>query len=170
MRGVTLIETMMVVVITAILAALATPSFLESFRRYRVDSAREDMQASITLARIEAIRNSNSVVIGKTLPCGTAPANEWNCGWQVFIDANNDNVFNGTDRQIFQVDGLTDTVVRKANVVSPAFISFDRLGNVNQLGQRFEFHPSGLAALQGQLICFTTGNRVRSFKNLAACP
>lgn len=169
-KGFTVIELMVVVAITAVLASLAAPSFIDSFRRFRVDTVREVMQGSITLARIEAIRTSQPVVIRRTVGCGVLLANEWNCGWQVFVDTNGDNVFNGTDRQIQLVDGQGQTVIRKANVVNPDFLVLDRLGNVTQLGQRFEFFPTGLTAAQGQLLCFTTGTRVRMIRNATACP
>lgn len=170
MKGFTVIELMVVVAITAVLAGLAAPSFIDSFRRFRVDTVRDVMQGSITLARIEAVRTSRPVVIRRTVGCGPLLANEWNCGWQVFVDNNGDNVFTAADRQIQLVDGQGQTVIRKANVVNPDFIVLDRLGNITQLGQRFEFFPTGLTAAQGQLLCFTTGTRVRLVRNATACP
>jgi type IV fimbrial biogenesis protein FimT len=168
--GFTVIELMVVVAITAILAGLAAPSFIDSFRRFRVDTVRDVMQGSITLARIEAVRTSQPVVIRRNVGCGVLLANEWNCGWQVFVDTNGDNILNGADRQIQLVEGQNQTVIRKANVVNPDFLVLDRLGNITQFGQRFEFFPTGLTAAQGQLLCFTTGTRVRVVRNASACP
>lgn len=170
MRGFTVIELMVVVAITAILASLATPSFIDSFRRYRTDTVREAMQSSIALARIEAVRTSLPVVIRRTVGCGTLLANEWSCGWQVFVDADGNNAFGAGDRQIQMVDGQSSTTVIKANAVNPEFIVIDRRGNITQFGQRFEFFPTGLTAAQGQLLCFTTGTRVRAIKNATSCP
>lgn len=169
-RGVTVVELMIVVLITAILAGLAAPSFIDIFRRYRVDTMREVMQGSIALARVEAVRTSSPVVIRRAIGCGVLLANEWNCGWQVFVDTNGNNVFNPGDRQIQVVEGQAETTIRKGNVVNPEFVVIDRFGNITQLGQRFEFFPTGLTAEQGQLLCFTTGTRVRTVRNATACP
>ena len=169
-QGFTIIELMVVVVVTAVLASFAAPSFIELFRRFRVDTVREVMQGSIALARIEAVRTSRSVVIRRVIGCGPLLVNEWNCGWQVFTDNDGNNVFNGADQQIQLVDGQSETSIRKANVVNPDFIVINNLGNVTQLGQRFEFFPAGLSAAQGQLLCFTTGTRVRAIRNATTCP
>ena len=61
--GFTTIELLVTVVLLGILASLAAPSFTDMFRRFRVDTAREEFMASVNLARGEAIRQGLPVVI-----------------------------------------------------------------------------------------------------------
>lgn len=171
-RGFTLIEMMVVVALMAILVGLAAPSFIETFRRYRVDATREDLTASINLARAEAIRTGQAIVLRRVTACGVALADnqDWSCGWQVFADPNNNNLLDGAEALVQQVAVANQITVRKANAVNPELVVIDRYGQVTQLGQRFEIFPAGLAAINGQLLCFTTGTRLRTVKNQAACP
>lgn len=173
-RGFTLIEVMVVVAVTAILAALAAPSFIDTFRRYRVDAMRENLNTSISLARIEAIRRGGQTVIRRSTGCPTtlSGTNDWSCGWTVFFDANTDGAFVAADGDILiqTLDGAPQTSVTKGNPVNPELIAFNRLGEVTQLGQIFSIFPSAQTALNGQLICFTTGTRVRTVKGQTSCP
>lgn len=171
-RGFTLVEAMVVVALIAILASLAGPSFLDSFSRYRVEAARESLSASINLARSEAIRRGQSVVIRRRTGCGIVLENnrDWSCGWQMFADIDGNTFLSGAEVILQQVDVPTNTRVRKGNVVNPGFISINRFGQITQAGQRFEFFAAGQAVTDGQLLCFTTGTRVRTVKNAAVCP
>lgn len=171
-QGFTLIEAMVVVALMAILAGLAAPSFTDTFRRYRVDATREDLIASINLARAEAIRTGQTVVLRRTNACGVALANnqDWSCGWQVFADINNNNLLDGAETVVQQVSVANQVTVRKANIVAPQTLVIDRYGQATQLGQRFEIFPAGMAAVNGQLLCFSTGTRLRTVKNEAVCP
>lgn len=170
--GFTIIELMVVLVLLGILATLAAPSFTETFRRFRVDAAREEFMASVYLARGEAIRQGMPVVIRRTTGCGTALANnqDWSCGWRVFADLDGNNALNGAETTMQEVFVPPNITVRKGNNVNPQFITINRFGQVTQMGQRFEVFPAGMAAVNGQLICFTTGTRMRTVKSAAACP
>ena len=63
-----------------------------------------------------------------------------------------------------------NVTVRKGNNTNPEFITIDRFGQVTQLNQRFEVFPAGMAAVNGQLVCFTSGTRLRTVKSATVCP
>lgn len=170
--GFTTIELLVVVGLVAILAGLAAPSFTDLFRRFRVDSAREEFASSVLLARAEAIRLGSPMVIRRLTGCGTALANnqDWSCGWRVFADADGNNDMNGAEAAIQEVTVPPNVTVRKGNAVSPEFVAIDRFGRVSQAGQRFEIFPAGMAPADGQLVCFTVGARLRTVRNAAVCP
>ncbi|WP_382158863.1 GspH/FimT family pseudopilin [Hydrogenophaga sp. ANAO-22] len=170
--GFTIIELMVVVALIAILAGLAAPSFTDMFRRFRVDSVRETFTSSVTLAREEAIRLGTPVVIRRITGCGLALANnqDWSCGWQVFADLDGNNAMNGAETPTQEVSLTPNVTVRKGNNTNPEFIVINRFGQVTQVDQRFEVFPTGMAAANGQLICFTAGTRLRTVKNASACP
>ena len=61
-RGFTLIETMIVVALIAILAGLAAPSFLESMNKRRLTQATEALFNDVVYARAEAIKQNDQVI------------------------------------------------------------------------------------------------------------
>lgn len=95
-RGLTLIETAVVVAIVAVLAAMAAPSFLAWRARDEVDAAVRALVASLTYARSEAVRRGERVTIcpldvnERCLPARWTHGGDfidWANGWAVVADA-----------------------------------------------------------------------------------
>lgn len=61
--GFTLVEMMAVIVITAILLAIAMPSFVQLFERQRVKNAAEQLYGDLQYARSEAIQQNRNVTV-----------------------------------------------------------------------------------------------------------
>jgi type IV fimbrial biogenesis protein FimT len=170
--GFSLIEAMVSVALLATLAALAVPNLSAFIQRYKTDETREAFFASVTLARAEAIRLGQRVVVRRLTACGYAGAasNDWSCGWRVFADANNDNVQAADEATLQELTGSRAITVIKANPVNPDYLAIDVYGQVTQSGQRFEIYPSGKSAIDGQLVCFSTGTRLRWLRAATSCP
>ena len=98
-RGFTMVEVLVVMTISAILLAMAIPSFERLMRTNRVSSATNSMLAALDLARSEAIRRSGVVTVCRSTnadapnpACSSAAAggyadNDWASGWIVFAKA-----------------------------------------------------------------------------------
>ena len=98
-RGFTLVEMLAVITISAILVALALPSFRSIIRSSQISSTSNALLASIDLARSEAIRRNATVSVCRSLnPENVAPvcssaagngyaANDWSSGWITFVKA-----------------------------------------------------------------------------------
>lgn len=88
-RGVTLLETMVAVLIAAILATLAVPGMLELIRDARQSGYVMDMVSHLNHARSEAIRRGSKITVCPSLD-GVAclGAGQWHAGWITFVDAN----------------------------------------------------------------------------------
>lgn len=71
-RGVTLLEVMVVVAIVGIVAGLAVPSYQDTIERNRLKQAAESLKSDLQLARTEAIKRSQNVVLSSSQ--GTAGA------------------------------------------------------------------------------------------------
>jgi type IV fimbrial biogenesis protein FimT len=95
--GFTLVELLVVAVLIALLAAVATPSFVSWRMRDRVDAQARLLVSSLSYARSEAIRRGQRVTlcrIDAARHCLAARAAceggalDWSCGWAVVADGN----------------------------------------------------------------------------------
>jgi type IV fimbrial biogenesis protein FimT len=78
MRGFTIIELMLAVVILAIVVAIGAPSFNDLILGTRVKNAASDIYATLIFARSEAIKRSTNVAI-------TPVGGQWVNGWTVSV-------------------------------------------------------------------------------------
>ncbi|MGH9732610.1 MAG: pilus assembly FimT family protein [Candidatus Acidiferrales bacterium] len=60
-RGVSLVETLVVMAVAAAILAIATPSFLQAYRGYQVDNAASQVAAVLKATRFQAIRLNTPV-------------------------------------------------------------------------------------------------------------
>lgn len=60
-RGVSLVETLVVMAVAAVILAIATPSFLQAYRGYQVDNAASQVAAVLKATRFQAIRLNTQV-------------------------------------------------------------------------------------------------------------
>lgn len=89
-RGVTLIELLVTMVIMVVLASIAVPSFQRQMAANRVNGAANELMASLTRTRAEAMRLGSRVTACKSEGSQTACSNSvvvgWERGWLVFQD------------------------------------------------------------------------------------
>jgi type IV fimbrial biogenesis protein FimT len=93
--GFTLIETLMVVALLALLAAMATPSFVAWQVRDQLDARAYASLSTLAFARSEAVRRGVRVTVCRIdaarhcLAAGQAcrsGVTDWSCGWAVMIE------------------------------------------------------------------------------------
>lgn len=88
-RAFSIIEVMTVVALIAIMAAMAAPSFTEIVRNNRLVSQANDFVTAINLARSEAIKRNQNVILCRSADGTTcAAAGGWEQGWVIFADSN----------------------------------------------------------------------------------
>lgn len=179
-KGFTLIETMVVVALMSVLAALAIPSMQSAFDRYRVNAVYDELRSTYVFARSEAIRTRQRVNVDRVatnlVVCPTTA--DWQCGWVVYVDANG----NGTQETAPAAPAIPEPTLRAVPLLSggttlitfkPApigQIAFDRWGNITPLGAfRQVIAPSmGIASPNVQTLCASSGGRFRSVKDNAS--
>lgn len=166
MRGFTAIELMVVVSIIALLAALAAPSFQPLIENWRVRESAEQLQSTLAFARSEAIKRGGRVVVQKipnnTNGCSTAGnAADWDCGWIVCHDINNNGTCNVTEPVLQRVESATKVHVSRTS--GGASIKLNRWGLVDGAWLGFNMVPMNKtishAAARG--VCMSSGGRLR---------
>jgi type IV fimbrial biogenesis protein FimT len=160
--GFTLIEMMVVIIIMALLLAWALPSYKNLVNQYRMSDELNQIQTDVELARSSAIRTGSTVTICPTLaPASTAatPAcsgnNEWNTGWIVFSDNNNDQTVDPGDAVLRVHIGITggDTLVSEVDGgAAVSTITF------NQMGGTAAWGGTAAAPKQGQMVLNDSNN------------
>lgn len=129
LKGFTLIELMMVLIIASIILAAATPSFIDMTVRNRVITYTNDFIGTINYARSEAVRRGAPVSVCGTENGAACADDAWTSGWIVFTDADVDG----------DIDGGTDTVLR----VHEGFSANYTLGADPALASSFTFGADG---------------------------
>lgn len=129
--GFTLVELMVTIAVAAILMAVALPSFQGVMRSNRVSTTTNQMIGALSLARMEAIRNTRGAGVCASADGSTcSAAGDWTAGWLVWSDVNGNGTYDGT---------ATDTALRyvqgsdNMTVTGPAgadAIRFDARGRV----------------------------------------
>lgn len=145
-NGFTTIELMVVLVIGAILAALAAPSFNSFVNNTRMSSAMTQITGDLNFARSEAIKRNMRVLMCVRNAAGTdcGAGTDWRNGWLVCYDGDQDGSCDATT-----VSNPNPLVVRQALNASMALAA-----NANLV----RFNPSGTQGAGGMATLTLTGS------------
>ena len=124
-NGFTLIELMVTIAVASVLIVIAAPSFVGFQRSSELTSLTNSFVAALSTARGEAMkRGQHAVVVPRQ-------NNDWTTGWNIFIDADNDQQFNGSDALIVQQGAV------------PSYFAVSGQGTAQGSPSYVMFNPSG---------------------------
>jgi type IV fimbrial biogenesis protein FimT len=126
-RGFTLIELMVTLAIAAVLLVTGIPSMLAYKRNADLTSASNTLFAAINAARGEAMKRG---MFASIVPTGNG--SDWAAGWVVFIDTNQDGVYDASgDTIVLQqpaMQSYLSVTGSGAAADTPPYIMFDSSG------------------------------------------
>lgn len=171
--GFTIIETMVVVAILGVLAALAAPSFHSLIERWRVRQTADQLASSLTLARSEAIRRGGGVVLHRIAP--TAPdcpaddsgAKQWGCGWTSFVDLNDNGKLDSSDTVLRTHH--THQSIQVTRSAAASFIRLNRWGEGGLGAYGFVVKPLRKGSAISMALCVTSGGRIDLREGASEC-
>lgn len=137
--GFTTIELMVTLAIAAILVTMAVPSLQSVIRNSRLRTHTNELALSLTFARSESVKRGITVTVCKSANATDCGGNtvQWEQGWIVFADSNNDGV----------VDEGED-VLRVAGAVRTGY---SLRGNSN-LANSLTFRATGVSNASGTFV------------------
>lgn len=175
--GATLLELIVVLAVSAILLTIAVPGFSGLVHASRLTSATNALVGSLHVARSEAIKRSQRVVMCPA-PVGDACAGGggWHQGWMVFHDANN-NAQRDAGEVVVLVHPPLPAGMRVTSKGSTAsYISYTPAGDTQQVGGAWQAgtltlcHVSASPESARQVVIYRTGRPRTAKISLAACP
>ncbi|WP_062268557.1 GspH/FimT family pseudopilin [Endozoicomonas arenosclerae] len=131
-KGFSLIELMITLLIAAIIIAMGLPQLRDMSNTIRFANIQQNLISNLLYARSEAVKNgSNTLVCGSSdgVTCSAIPSN-WSQGWIIFTDENNNGLYDGdtvdTPRRIQTIDSIAS--ITWSNVTP---VVFEGDGTVN---------------------------------------
>jgi type IV fimbrial biogenesis protein FimT len=163
--GFTLIELMVAIAVLAVLLAMGLPSFQYSLRSNRVATATNEMLASVSLARSEAIRSTAGGGVCSSSD-GAACNGGWGDGWLVWADTNADGTLDAGEAVLRYSRGNGRLTANGPNEA----IAFDARGRRRAAAdQALTLRPSDCGGHELQrTLTINAAGQVRTVKG--ACP
>jgi len=123
--GFTLIELMITLLIAAILLSQAVPSFMTMLQNNRITTQVNDYVTSLNVARSEAVKRGGRITVCKSANnAACTNAGNWEQGWIIFNDTDNDAVVDAGE-EVIRAHGALEagiTLVGSVNIAN--YISF----------------------------------------------
>jgi type IV fimbrial biogenesis protein FimT len=150
-RGFTLIELLITISIVAILLGVGLPSYVNFIDNNRVTSQANDLVYSFHMARSEATKRGVEV---RVVSIG---GSDWNDGWRVVADTNNDTDYNDAGDILMQSDALegqSSLALVATNSPTDTYIAFNARGALlpNNASFIFTLLPANCDAIDSRII------------------
>jgi type IV fimbrial biogenesis protein FimT len=139
-RGFTFGELMVTLALLSIVLMIAVPSFALIIRNSRLITQIYDFNAALNLARSEAIKRGRPVTVcasANQTACGGTTGCNWDQGWIVFVDPNNNHVVDGGEEILRKTSALVNgyTLCGSSGTTLATYLTVDAQGAPSASGQ-----------------------------------
>ncbi|GGD05000.1 GspH/FimT family pseudopilin [Halopseudomonas salina] len=153
-RGFTLIELMVALAVFALLIGIAVPGFGSMIDQQRMSTGLNNLGLGLTMTRDEAVRMNRTLTLAPI-------SGDWNEGWVIFVDTNNDGVPDGGEKVLRHLPPDTQLRVHANKPVS-RYVRFNAHGQTELLNGGFQagtfrFCPSKSGAEGRKLVINQVG-------------
>lgn len=162
-RGFSLLELLIVLVIFAIMASIAVPSFQSLRQQQQLTDASNELVAALRLARGEAIMRENKVTLCASADGTSCGGKGWAQGW--LLQAASDE---GKKDTIVVHQALSQRLDIADNPSPPASVSFDELGYPGG-GTEWRLSHSGLSGDASRQVCLEVTGRAYVAESNKGC-
>ncbi len=165
LRGVSLMECLIALLMMAILSVLAVPTFRDLLVRRTVLVTAEALVDDLRFARTEALKRGGQVSVCSSangLSCSQSAI--WVDGWIVFVDGGNTAMVDGSDeilRLQTRQSGM-DSIASDKPANDKTSFSFRPTGMASPASQSFKFTPAApVPANSLRWVCISSQGRPR---------
>lgn len=137
-RGFTLIELMTAIAVAGIVGMFVVPALNVFAANAALRGTAYDLMASLTLARSEAVKNADEVIVCHSAdPMAATPAcggtdGDWSQGWIVFVSRDGDTGYDAGTDVLLGTGGVSGARVRVlANETATTHVEFRADGSLN---------------------------------------
>jgi prepilin-type N-terminal cleavage/methylation domain-containing protein len=151
-KGFTLVELLVCLAVLGVMASFAIPSLQRLQERSRVEAARDQLMNDLQTARVRALQRGETLQLARLRDCtwGTSNNNDWSCGWQLVVKAN-------------------QTLLYTSQVSTPLHVTFTKsdpldisqLGDLGKVGDRWVIKSRHSSLNVANVLCLNSASRLR---------
>ena len=151
-KGFTLVELLVCLAVLGVMASFAIPSWQRLQERSRVEATRDQLMNDLQTARVRALQQGETLQLTRLRDCtwSTSNNNDWSCGWQLVVKAN-------------------QTVLHASQVQAPLQVTFaksdpldiSQRGDLGTVGDRWVIKSRQSTLNVANVLCLSSASRLR---------
>ena len=151
-KGFTLVELLVCLAMLGVMASFAVPSWQRLQERSRVEATRDQLMNDLQTARVRALQRGETLQLTRLRDCtwSTSNNNDWSCGWQLVVKAN-------------------QTVLHASQVQAPLQVTFaksdpldiSQRGDLGTVGDRWVIKSRQSTLNVANVLCLSSASRLR---------